>query len=261
VLSAGPLASNVPLPAASVDKVINPSNRPAYSGPTGAVEGLVRVKGDPPPAQEYRYTPGCEGARHTYERAFREGPGRVVADALVAVTEYDGFLPAKEPAVKVEVKDCAYDRRTIAMMFGQRLEVSNQDEKLSYVPYLANVAAPAHMVLPPKNLGDPVKLYPLDIGVFQMLDEMNRPWMKADIFVLKYPTATVTGLGGRYRLEGIPVGKVKVSAFLPAADATHNLDATITEGGTAKVDFELTYKQPQPAPPASGPARTAPAAK
>jgi hypothetical protein len=179
---------------------------------------------------------------------------------LVAVTEYDGYLAPKDPAATLAIKDCAMDRRTLVMTFGQRIEVSNLDEKQSYLPFLAGVSAPAHMVLPPKGQGSAVKLYPLDIGRFLLVDEMNRPWIKTDVFVLKYPTATVTGLDGHFRIEGIPVGKVKVSALLPLPDLTSNLEATVEEGKTTKVDFVLEYKKPAPAPSASAP-RKAPVIK
>jgi len=252
-ISTGPTASNIPLPAASVEKMVNPTNRAPYSGPTGVVEGVVKLKGDQAPAQEFKYTTGCEGARSTYEKQFREGAGRIAPDVLVAVTDYDAFIPAKEPAAKVVVKDCAYDRRTVFVTFGQRIEVSSLDEKQSYLPFLAGVSAPAHMVLPPKGQGGPVKLYPLDIGRFLLVDEMNRPWMKADVYVLKYPTATVTGLDGKYRIEGIPVGKVKVSALLPVPDLTASAEANVQEGKTTTADFVLEYKKPAPAPSASAP--------
>jgi hypothetical protein len=259
--SAGPMASNIPLPAASVDNQVNPTHRAAYSGPTGSVEGVVKLKGDQAPSQEYKYTSGCEGARPTYDKLFREGPGRVAPDVLVAVTEYDGFIPAKEPAATVVVKDCAYDRRTVFVTFGQRVEVSNLDEKQSYLPFLAGVSAPAHMVLPPKGQGGPVKLYPLDIGRFLLVDEMSRPWMKADVYVLKYPTATITGLDGKFRIDGIPVGKVKVSALLPLADLTGKTEVSVEDGKTVTADFVLEYKKPAPAASASAPARKGPVLK
>lgn len=252
-LSPGPMASNIPLPAASVENVINPNHRPAFSGPTGSVQGVIRLKGDEAPEEQFKYSAPCTGAAATYGKLFREGPGRVAPDVLVAASEYDGYVPATEPAVKVTVKDCAYDRRTYVLTFGQRIEVANEDTGQSYLPFLAGTTSPAHMVLPPKGQGSPIKLYPLDIGRFLMVDEMNRPWMKADIYVLKYSTTTISGLDGKYRIDRLPVGKVKVSAMLPAADLTRTVEATVQEGQAATVDFVLEYKRPAPAPSASAP--------
>jgi len=251
--SLGPMASNIPLPAASVDKVINPAHKAAYAGPTGAVEGVIKFSGDQAPDQEFKYSAGCAGASATYGKLFREGPGRLAPDVLVAASEYDGYVPSTEPALKVTTKDCSYDRRTYVLTFGQRIEVFNDDTGQSYLPFLSGTSSPAHMVLPPKGQGGPVKLYPLDIGRYLMVDEMNRPWMKADIYVLKYSTTTISGMDGKYRIDKLPVGKVKVSAMLSAADLTKSVETKVEEGKTTTVDFVLEYKKPAPAPSASAP--------
>ena len=47
----------------------------------------------------------------------------MVADVLVAVTGYSGYLPEKEPHQTVPVRGCAYDTRTIALTFGQTIDV------------------------------------------------------------------------------------------------------------------------------------------
>lgn len=258
--SSPPLASNIPVPAASVDKAVNPDKLPPYSGPTGAVEGVVKIQGDPNPEVKLELTSACAGARSTYDHLFREGPGRTLADAMVAVTEYKGFVPAKEPSVKVKVNACAYDRLTYVVTYGQRLDVLSEDPTNSYVPFLTGFDSTARLVLTPKTEGG-VKLYPLDIGRYVLVDEMKRPWMKADVFVLKYPTHAVTGLDGRFRIEGIPVGEVRVSAFLPVIDATEGKKVKIEDGKTTTVEFALTYKRPTAAPSASAPAGKAPAAK
>ncbi len=241
------LAPNIPVPATSVEATVNPSHLPPYSGPAGAVEGTVHIKGDPPPLSDAKVTKACAPAEDFYRTLFRVGPDGTLADAMVAVTEFKGYVPEREPAVRVNVKDCAFDHRTVVATFGQRVEVFNVDDKNPYLPYLIGESAPAHMVAMPH--GDPVRLYPLGVGRFLLSDEMNRPWMKAEVFVLKYATHAVTGLDGRYRIEGIPVGSVKVSAYLPQAELVSNSAATVEEGKTATVDFDLTYKPPPPKQP------------
>ncbi|HVJ88576.1 MAG TPA: hypothetical protein VM580_02160, partial [Labilithrix sp.] len=60
-----------PIPTASVAAKVNPEGLPAYTGPTGSVEGTISVMGDPAPE-----TPGdfkrCPDAAKMYGRAFRE---------------------------------------------------------------------------------------------------------------------------------------------------------------------------------------------
>jgi len=255
---AGPLASAIPVPAARVDEAINPKKLPPYAGPTGVVEGLVRVSGDRPPKREVSIPFECGEAYGTYERAFREGEGRALADVLVAVTGYDAFVPAATPVQRVKIHGCAFDRRTIAMMYGQRLEVANTDPQQSFLPTLLGVDLPAQIVAMPR--GDPVRLYPTEVGHYALADGMKRTWMYADVFVMRYPTHAVTGLDGRYRVEGIPAGKIKVSAYLPVIDRDLHPDVGIAQpsterevevkaGETTQVDFVLPYKQPKPAKP------------
>lgn len=248
-----PLASAIPIPAASVDDSVNPKKLPPYSGPTGAVEGVIHFSGEKPTEAPLQVPETCTGAAEMYGKSFREGPGRAAADALVAVTGYDGYVPAPGPNVRVEMEGCAYDRRTVAVTYGQRIEMLNDDGKSSYMPLLIGENAPAHMVAVPH--GDPVKLYPSRVGHYLLGDEMNRPWMRADVYVLKYATFAVTGLDGRFKIEGIPVGKVKVSAdvpwIVPAIDKT--VDATVEAGKTTRVDFTLEVHKTPAAPSASAP--------
>lgn len=251
-----PLASAIPIPAASVDDSVNPNKLPPYAGPTGVVEGVVKFKGEKPVEVSLSLPDACRGAAATYGKSFREGSGRTAADVLVAVTGYQGYVPAPGPNVRVVMNDCAFNRRTVALTFGQRIELLNDDSKNSYIPMLVGESAPAHMVAVPH--GDPVKLYPTRVGHYLLADEMNRPWMKADVYVLKYATFAVTGLDGAFRIEGIPVGKVNVSAdvpwIVPAIDKT--VEVTVEEGKTTKVDFTLEVKK---APPASAGSGAAPA--
>jgi hypothetical protein len=178
-----------------------------------------------------------------------------VADVMVAVTGYDGFVPAKAEAVQIDIEGCAYDRRTVVMTYGQHLEVFNRDARASYVPFLVGDTAPAHMVAIPK--GPAIKLYPTRVGHYLLKDEMLRDWMAADVIVVKYPTHDVTSLDGKFRIDGIPVGKVTVTAYLPAIDAQFEKQLTIEPGKTVRADMVLTHapKKPEPAaaPTTSGP--------
>ncbi len=252
---AGPLASAIPVPASKVEEAVNPRKLAPYAGPTGVVEGAVRANGDRPPKREITIPFECGEAYATYEKAFREGDGRALADVLVAVTGYDGYVPPSSAAQRVKIHGCAFDRRTVAMTYGQRLEVTNTDIQQSFLPTLLGLEMPAQNVAMPR--GDAVKLYPTEVGHYALADGMNRTWMYADVFVLRYPTYAVTGLDGRYRVEGVPVGKVKVSAYLPAIDRDLHPDVGIARssverevevkaGETTQADFVIPYKQPKP---------------
>ncbi len=248
----------VPVPAAEVAKVVNPNGEQPYAGPKGTLKGVIRYKGDPAPsAQTSSYPPRCGEAAATYGKRFRVGQDGTLADVLVAVTGYRGFVPAAEEAEKITIHGCATARRTIAMAFGQRLEVANLDKVESYMPYLDGGVARAVMVAVPG--GEPIKLYPQAAGHYMLRDQLPKPFLTADVFVLAYATHDVTGLDGQYEIKGIPVGKVKVDAFLPAADVTTGQTVDIKEGDNT---LDLTIEWPAPKPAASGSAKAgAPAPK
>lgn len=229
-----------PVPREQVEAVLNPRKLPAYEGPVGTVEGTVRIKGAEAPKTEVTIPSGCGDALASYSKLFREGTGRTLADALVTVTEYEGYVPAKREAKAVPIRGCAFDTRTVALTFGERLDVQNRDTKMSYLPQLIGSRHPVDMVAVPK--GDPVKLYPTDVGHYVLGDGMNRNWMRADVFVLKYPTHDVTDLDGGFRIEGIPVGKARVTAYLPAIDKSVDAEVEVKEGEATLVDLLIPYE-------------------
>jgi hypothetical protein len=247
-----------------VAKVINPKGEAPYSGPTGTLKGRVRIKGDAPPETPITVPAGkCGEAAATWGRLFRVGQDGALADALVTVVGYNGFVPPKEEAAKVTLHGCALSRRTVVAAFGQRIEVANIDPIESHMPYLDGAPFTAVMVAIPR--GDPVKLYPQEPGHYMIRDQI-KPFLSADVFVLKYATHDVTDLDGEYEVTGIPVGKVQAVAYLPVLHDEVKKEIEIKEGENT-LDFELLFdlkkweekkakrkqQTPAPATPETGP--------
>jgi hypothetical protein len=186
---------------------------------------------------------------------------------MVAVTGYDAYIPASSEVYPISIHGCAYDRRTLVLTYGQRIEVTNRDVKQSFLPQLDGSNTPAQLIAMPK--GDAVKLYPLEVGHYALREGMKGgAWMYADVFVLQYTTHAVTGLDGRYRISGIPAGKVKLSVYLPSVDrelhpetgaesSTVERDVEIKDGETTNLDIEFPYKvlkvAPKPKPASTVP--------
>ena len=241
--SVDPRGIPIGIPVSSPDKVVkvvNPLNEAPYSGPTGTLKGTVRIEGDPPEDTAVKIPSKCGEAAATYGKLFRVGLDKALADALVAVTGYKGFVPAREPAKKITIHGCALAKRTLAATFGQHIEVSNLDPVESYMPYLDGAPSKATMVAVPK--GDPVKLYPMEPGHYLIRDMLPNEFLLADVYVVAYPTHDVTGLDGQYEIKGIPVGPVKVNAYLPAIDKTVEKTVEIKPGDTT-ADFTLRYEK------------------
>lgn len=237
----------VPYPAEKVGKVVNPKNTPRYSGPVGTLRGTVRIQGDPPPDVTVNLPKsGCRGeAAATHGKLFRVGQGGALADALVAVTGYSGYVPPKDQAVKLTIHGCSFNRRTVAMAYGQRIEVANLDKVETYMPFLDGAPIKAILVAIPG--GDAVKLYPHEPGHYLIRDQLPNEHLTADVYALAYATHDVTGLDGKYEISGIPVGPVNVNAMLPATNKAKGERIEIKEGDNT-LDLTLTFSEKEDKP-------------
>lgn len=234
-----------PLAPSVVAKRLNPSNLPVYDGQTAILEGNVYVRGPAAPQLDPPKTSTCKNLLDY--RLFREGPAdangrRPLADAIVGVTGYNAFVPPKGDAVEVSVRDCMFDRRTVVLTLGQRIEVKNTEPLNSgvfYMPKLTKGAAPTDMVVAP---GNSVKLYMNEPGRALMVDGMAHGHLYADVFVSLSALHIVTDKNGHFVLPGIPVGDLEVSVMHPAFDVGQvKTKLTFKPGETTHHDFEVTY--------------------
>jgi hypothetical protein len=235
-------ANGTPLPSASVAAFVNPQNLPAYSGPTGSVEGTISITGDPSPDVPGDFT-ACPDAVKTYGKLFRAGNpvpggGRALADAVIAITGYTGYyVPEANEVRKVSIEGCAFPR-VIDMTIGQRLELVNNTTDV-WGPILEQAVLPALMLAPPK--GGTVKLFPPRPGHYSLADQLRHPYAKSDVWALMYPLHAVSNLEGHYRIDGVPVGKLQVSARLTMISEQTTKPVDVLAGVVQKVDLELHY--------------------
>jgi len=255
------VAIGVPYPAEQILKAVNPKGEEPYKGPVGTLRGVVRIEGDAPLDTGLSFPDKCKDAAATYGKLFRVGADKAAADVLVAVTGYTGFVPEREAVAKTTLHGCAVDTRTLVMTYGQRLEVRNVDQVDTYMPFLDG--APSRAILVAVPGGDPIKMYPQEPGHYMIRDELPKPFMTSDVFVLAYSTHDVTGLDGKYEIKNIPVGKVRLSALLPSIDQTTEQMIEIKEGDNNQ-DLTITFDKAKylarPKPATSASAGAAPSA-
>lgn len=229
-----------PVPTASVAAMVNPDRLPPYSGPTGSIEGTITVTGDPAPATPADFS-RCPDAEKTWGHAFREGPAgpggaRPLADAIVVVTGYKGFyLPETQEAKELRIEGCATTTRTLTLTFGERIEVKNLSKDF-WTPMLE--PGPNIVLMMATPGGDPAKIYPKKPGHYLLLDR-DRKYAVVDVYAFLHPLHTASALTGYYRIDGVPVGKLKVSSTHPHIDANAEADVTVAAGVVHKVDLVL----------------------
>ena len=229
-----------PLPTASIAAAVNPDKLPAYGGPTGSIEGTITVTGD-----RARETPAdfsrCPEAASTWGHAFREfeggkGGARLLADAIVVVTGYKGFyIPEKEEAKEIRIENCAYTTRTATLTFGQRLEVKNLSHDF-WTPQLEPQGTVVLTMVMPQ--GDPAKIYPKKPGHYLLIDR-DRRFAVVDVYAFLHPLHASTDVAGHYRIDGLPVGKLKVGTTHPQIEASAEAEVTISAGVVHTLDLSL----------------------
>ncbi len=239
-------AHAMPIPVASIEAYVNPAKLPAYDGPTGSIEGTIRVDGPPAPDRKGYDYGKCSEAKSVYGKLFREGSvaaadgSRSLADAIVAVTGYTGFyIPERNGAASVVINDCAFSTKTVAMTFGQRLEITSTSNEI-WAPTLSQVYSPALMVV--NSHTEPVKLYPPKPGYFTLVDTTQaHPYAYVDVYAMLQPLHTVSAADGHFRIDGVPVGKMKINARLAAIGREASADIEILKGVVQHADLVLHY--------------------
>jgi hypothetical protein len=228
------------LPMASVAAMLNPDKLPAYTGPTGSIEGTITVRGLKAPATPADFH-RCPDAEKTWGTLFREGEGRALADVVVAVTGYEGFyVPEKEEAKTLVIRDCAFEQRTLTLTYGQRIEVKNETKEF-WTPILEPGPNMVLRMATPK--GDPVRIYPKNPGHYILRDH-DRRYSEVDVYAFLHPLHTATDLAGHYRIDGVPVGKLKVSARHPRIEFEKSVELEVKAAVIHKVDFVIDFEQP-----------------
>ena len=235
-----PIASSLPVDPKEVSEAVNPKGEAPYSGPTGTIRGVVTASGDEAPPQAEilrRIPPDCPAASEFYAKVFREGPARTLADVVVGVTGYAGYVPEDAPNQVADATGCAWNARTYVLTFGQSLDVRSRDSR-AYVPDLIGANLKAQLVALPR--GQAIHLYAEHPGRYELTDSM-RLFMLADVMVVKFPTHAVTGLDGQFVIPHVPVGKVTVSALLPATLAQSSKEVEVHAGESIEVKFDLPF--------------------
>lgn len=240
-----------PMSDEAISALVNPKNSPEYTGPTGGVEGTLHVVGDKPVMRALEgVVKGCENAQKVHGPTYRAGPKGELADALVAVIGYKGFVrPTRDDKV-VTIRNCAIEPTAIDINLGQRLMIANADDQV-YMPQTAAKSYVGRLVVKDQS---PVPVFFTAPAAYLLAWIMGTSpasgYPTAIVYVLPSALHTTTSLDGKFRITGIPVGKARVTAsHLDMKE--EGVDFDVKAGEVTKIDLTLTYKAPSTKPSAS----------
>ena len=247
---AGP--SRSPIPKELVDAVVNPEHLPAYSGPTGSVEGTIFVVGPSAPDVKIDVSQ-CPAALDTYGKLFREGTPaapngpRPLADTVVIVVGYSRVVHPRKAAG--EARHDQRQLRDTPRAHHDDVRAAARDsqsiDQIAFAPTIDSEVSPAVMMAAPLEMGDPIRLYPRRPGHSGMGDIMQ-PFVHQDLYVLRHPLHTVSDVNGHYRIDGVPVGKMTVRALHPTVASEAQAPIDIVANVVAKADLTLEYAPKAP---------------
>ncbi len=133
---------------------------------------------------------------------------------------------------------------------GGLVTITNRDEDILHNPHGYSVAGASRKTLfnkPLPSKGDVADVtknlarfkQKKDKHFFLQCDQHN--FMEADARIVWNPYYAITGADGTFKIEGIPAGTYKVTAWQPYVGES-TMEVTVAEGA-AKADFTLTAKK------------------
>jgi len=228
---------------------------PPPSGPTGSVEGVVRLTGTVPPPEpivinaDVSAMRGCaDSARGYYANPYGIAAAGPLPEALVTV---DARASSPPPARRrtATFNDCTIEPRVLAMDITDTLvlHASTDAHHLTKVDGMG--ATIAQMLMPTEDQEKTLQRP----GRYILHSVLFPNWMQTPLIVMRNPFYDQTGREGRYRINNLPAGTYTMHAWFPGLQDV-SASVTITAGATAQVDFALAAQplaavRPPMAPP------------
>jgi len=238
---------------------------------SGSIAGVVSLKGAPPAPiiedltkgknVEFCIThPDTNKKDSTRARVKVTAAGGKLKDAVVFIEEIDGGKPwGNTGKAAYTFEKCDINEKMLAVRKPTKAEakdkksdiliVTNKDPEILHNPHGYSVAGANRKTLfnkPLPSQGDVAYVTKnikrlkkkKDKHFFLQCDQHN--FMEADARIVWNPYYAITGADGSFKIDGVPAGKYKVTAWQPYVGEVSQ-DVTVGDGA-AKADFTLKAK-------------------
>jgi plastocyanin len=190
--------------------------------------------------------PACDSHEKAEHLVVKDGG---VRDVVVRIAVGGAPKSAEPPApVVIDQKNCKYSPHVLGVVAGQKISYRNSDATMHNVHTYAGTETDFNVAQPkggPENVQ--VVSTPPGDAPYRVRCDVH-PWMSAYVLVTDHPYFTVTGDGGTFKLENIPLGSYKLQAWHPAL-GSKTIDVKVEPGKPVEVHFPAfqasDYKAPE----------------
>jgi len=212
----------------------------------GVVEGFVRLaegatlpSSPPAPGTQLALPAGCPPVGERDRQPVQLGEGRGLEGVLVAASAFDVTVPHETKTLRIVIRDCRLSPPFLAATRGDRIELTNDSSQ----PFLARVGGLG--MFESILRGQAPRVLELERGGVQEIScGVSASCGRTEIITLHHPVHTLSGAGGRFRLDNVPLDDdLEIHAWHPLF-REDRATVTVERGSVKHMVLTLT-----PAPP------------
>ena len=206
----------------------------------GTITGTVKIAGDVPAAKTLKVDKDQATCGHDdlpSEALIVSGDG-ALKNVVVSITNISkGKKFAGGTASSIDQKGCVFIPHVAIIPPGSTIDLLNSDDVMhnlhswSMKNTAFNEGVAGH--------GKLAKTFEFPETI-KMTCDVHK-WMTAWLIVQANPYYALTGAEGKFKIDGVPAGTYTVQAWQESLGKTIQ-EVTVSAGGEAKADFELTKK-------------------